>query len=582
MLSQLPRRLPLPRSLRQQFILALLALELLIVVGGLTAVYTLRVSAARTRQLVEERLVHLENTQDLVHKTLLIERASDRMVSADSATDMHDSYVDIVRQLEQQDHVVERLVADNADVAVLTLRQSGQLFRNTANVVASLRDSELLALPSDASHNVPRSPAVATQLAQRLAQEESLRHFRGELQRQATAMSSAAQELSTQSTRDYRDAVEQLADTSQHNQRWVLALLLCSLVLAWLVSQYFMGKHVLNRLQQVSHYLRLGNSFGAAHQVPVAGDDEIGEMARAVELFMEDRRQLAQANRDLEIERKRQQELIERLAQAQSQLLQSEKLASIGQLAAGVAHEINNPIGFVTSNLGSLRGYVDDLLKLLSAYEAVEAELQAQTRANLVRLKLDADIDFLRGDVSNLLADSLDGMQRVKRIVQDLKDFSHVDESERQWANLEQGMDSTINVAWSELKYKAQVVKEYAGIPEVECMPSQLNQVFMNLLVNAAQAIEGTGTIAIRTGQEGDQVWVEVQDTGTGIVPAHLTRIFDPFFTTKPVGKGTGLGLSLSYGIVQKHGGIFSVKSEVGVGTVFRVTLPIQMKAPSA
>jgi signal transduction histidine kinase len=303
-------------------------------------------------------------------------------------------------------------------------------------------------------------------------------------------------------------------------------------------------------------------------------------MARAVELFMQDRRQLAQANRDLETERKRQQELIERLAQAQSQLLQSEKMASIGQLAAGIAHEINNPIGFVNSNLGSLRGYVNDLLKLLSAYEAVEAELQAQTRAILGQLRRDADIDFLREDVTHLLTDSLDGMQRVKRIVQDLKDFSHVDESVRQWANLEHGMDSTINVAWSELKYKAQIVKEYAGIPEVECMPSLLNQVFMNLLVNAAQAIEDTGTITIRTGQEGDQVWIEVQDTGVGIDPAHLTRIFDPFFTTKPVGKGTGLGLSLSYGIIQKHGGAFSVKSEVGVGTVFRVTLPIQMKTP--
>jgi signal transduction histidine kinase len=391
-------------------------------------------------------------------------------------------------------------------------------------------------------------------------------------------MSSAAQELSTQFTRDYRDAVRQLADTSQYNQRWVLALLLCSLVLAWLVSRYFMGKHVLNRLQQVSHYLRLGDSVGAVHQVPVTGDDEIGEMARAVEKFMEDRRQLAQANRDLETERKRLQELIERLAQAQSQLLQSEKMASLGQLAAGVAHEINNPVAFVSSNLSSLRGYVNDFLKLLSAYEAVEAELQSQTRANLGQLKQVTDIDFLREDVTNLLADSMDGMQRVKRIVQDLKDFSHAGESARQWANLEQGMDSTINVAWSELKYKARVVKEYANIPEIECMPSQLNQVFMNLLVNAAQAIEETGTISIRTGQEGDQVWVEVQDTGAGIAPAHLTRIFDPFFTTKPVGKGTGLGLSLSYGIVQKHGGTFSVKSEVGVGTVFRVTLPIQMK----
>jgi signal transduction histidine kinase len=355
----------------------------------------------------------------------------------------------------------------------------------------------------------------------------------------------------------------------------VLALLLGSLVLAWLVSRYFVGRQVLNRLQQVSHYLRLGDTTTTQPRVPVSGSDEIGDMARAVELFMEDRRQLARANQELEMERARQEELIKKLARAQSQLLQSEKMAAIGQLAAGVAHEINNPIGFVNSNLGSLRRYVDDLFTVLSAYATSEGELRAETRAALEKLKQDIDIPFLREDVTSLLAESVDGMQRVKRIVQALKDFSHVDEAETQWANLEQGLDSTVNIAASEFRNKAQVVKEYAGIPEIECMPSQLNQVFLNLLVNAAQAIPGQGTITIRTGQDGDNVWVEVQDTGAGIKPEHLGRIFDPFFTTKPVGQGTGLGLSLSYGIVQKHGGQITVTSEVGVGSVFRVTLPL-------
>jgi signal transduction histidine kinase len=171
-------------------------------------------------------------------------------------------------------------------------------------------------------------------------------------------------------------------------------------------------------------------------------------------------------------------------------------------------------------------------------------------------------------------------MQRVKRIVQDLKDFSHVDEGEMQLANLEQGLDSTLNVVWNELKYKADVVKEYGGIPNIPCMPAQLNQVFMNLLTNAGQAIEKHGRITIRTGQEGDNVWVEVEDTGKGIKPEHLERIFDPFFTTKPVGTGTGLGLSLSYGIVQKHGGHIEVKSEVGKGTTMRIWLPSKTKMP--
>jgi signal transduction histidine kinase len=574
------RRLTLPRSLRQQFILALLALELLIVAGGLTAVYALRVSATSTRQLVEERLVHMQDAQDLVRRTLLIERESDRMMGAESAQLMHDSYSRVVQQLELVDHLVERLVAGNADISVLALHQSGQLFRNTANVVASLRENTLHTQMQDAASGARRKQVPALEAAERMAQQKNVRYFHDELQRQSNAMTNAAQDLSAQFTQSYRDAVTKLADTSETNQHWVLALLLGSLVLAWLVSRYFMGRHVLGRLQQVSHYLRLGDDGTAAQpKVPVSGSDEIGDMARAVELFMEDRRQLARANLELETKRARQEELIKKLAQAQSQLLQSEKMAAIGQLAAGVAHEINNPIGFVSSNLGSLRSYVDDLFTVLSYYAASEGELQAETRAALEKLKHDIDIPFLREDVASLLLESVDGMQRVKRIVQDLKDFSHVDGSETQWANLELGLDSTLNVAASEFRNKAQVVKEYAGIPEIECMPSQINQVFLNLLVNAAQAIEGQGTVTVRTGQAGEAVWVEVQDTGAGINPEHLGRIFDPFFTTKPIGQGTGLGLSLSYGIVQKHGGQITVTSEVGVGSVFRVTLPVRALA---
>jgi PAS domain S-box-containing protein len=283
---------------------------------------------------------------------------------------------------------------------------------------------------------------------------------------------------------------------------------------------------------------------------------------------------LQTANTSLKAEKARQEELIKKLAEAHNQLLQSEKMASIGQLAAGVAHEINNPVGFVNSNLGTLKKYIDDLLKTLSAYEASEGELTLKTREGLLALKQQIDIVYLRGDVGNLLTESMDGMQRVKRIVQDLKDFSHVEESKMQLANLEQGLDSTLNVVWNELKYKTEVVKQYGGIPAIECIPAQLNQVFMNLLMNAVQAIDTHGRITVRTGQEGNDVWVEVEDTGMGIKPENLDRIFDPFFTTKPVGKGTGLGLSLSYGIVQKHGGHIEVKSEVGKGTIFRVVLP--------
>ncbi|MEO6352106.1 MAG: ATP-binding protein [Burkholderiaceae bacterium] len=254
---------------------------------------------------------------------------------------------------------------------------------------------------------------------------------------------------------------------------------------------------------------------------------------------------LQTANLTLHAEKARQEVLIRKLEQAQNQLLQSEKMASIGQLAAGVAHEINNPVGFVNSNLGALQRYTQDMLKLLDAYEHLEASLADDMLHDIKRLKQEIDATFLREDIGNLLSESLDGLQRVKRIVQDLKDFSHVDESERQWADLENGLDSTLRVVWNELKYKAEVVKEYGAIPQIECFPSQLNQVFMNLLVNASHAIAEHGRITIRTGQDEDNVWVEVEDSGKGIQPEHLGRIFEPFFTTKPVGKGTGLGLSL-------------------------------------
>lgn len=271
-------------------------------------------------------------------------------------------------------------------------------------------------------------------------------------------------------------------------------------------------------------------------------------------------------------------ELNLKLKETQGQLLQSEKLASIGQLAAGVAHEINNPIGFVYSNLSTLQRYFGDLMSLIQAYESAEASISdIAVLDSLKALKKKADLEFLREDTTALMSESRDGITRVKDIVQNLKDFSHADANDKwQWASLQQGLDSTLNIVWNELKYKCEVQKEYAVIPDIECLPSQLNQVFMNMMVNAGHAIEERGTITLRTGVEGDQVWVEIEDSGKGIAPENLKRIFDPFFTTKPVGKGTGLGLSLTYSIVQKHQGRVEVDSTVGQGTRFRIWLPIK------
>jgi two-component system NtrC family sensor kinase len=270
------------------------------------------------------------------------------------------------------------------------------------------------------------------------------------------------------------------------------------------------------------------------------------------------------------------------LAQAQSLLLQSEKMAAIGQLAAGVAHEINNPIGFVDSNLVTLREYIDELLEVVAQSEKCVAQCSGSPQQAALKLLLgEKDMAFIRQDVGQLLAESLDGTARVRRIVQNLKDFSHVSEEAWQWADLHQGLEKAVALVWHEIKYKADLVRAYGELPLVCCMAGQINQVLMNLLMNASQAIATRGTITLASGlvapAEGrpESVWIEVRDTGGGIAAEHLTRVFDPFFTTKPVGKGTGLGLSLSWSIVQKHHGTLIVRSQVGEGSIFRLTLPI-------
>jgi PAS domain S-box-containing protein len=273
-----------------------------------------------------------------------------------------------------------------------------------------------------------------------------------------------------------------------------------------------------------------------------------------------------------------QRQLNKRLEEAHNQLLQSEKMASIGQLAAGIAHELNNPIGFVHSNLGTLEAYLRDVMEIIDAYDLKlgSGDDAAASKEAMNRLREQRDFNFVREDIVQLLAESKDGLSRVRKIVQDLKSFSHVSEQEWQWADLHQGLDSTLNIVWNELKYKCKVIKEYGDLPKVYCLISQLNQVFMNLLVNAGHAIEKQGTITLRTSLSDDEtVCIEVIDSGKGIAPEHLSRIFEPFFTTKAIGKGTGLGLSLSYGIIDKHHGKIEVDSIVGTGTTFRILIPI-------
>ncbi|KXB29142.1 hypothetical protein AT959_19435 [Dechloromonas denitrificans] len=299
-------------------------------------------------------------------------------------------------------------------------------------------------------------------------------------------------------------------------------------------------------------------------------EDDLRQYQNQLEELVDRRTsQLAEANASLEKDRRELEQLLSKVEEAQQQLLQSEKMAAIGQLAAGVAHEINNPVGFVNSNLGSLKSYVGQLLAVISAYEGGDPASIAQARQT-------ADLDFLREDLPSLLAESQEGLGRVSKIVQDLKDFSHVDQAEHQQADLNAAMESTLNVVWNELKYKAEVIRQFGDIPLVDCIPAQINQVFLNLLVNAAQAIPQQGKIFVRSGAENGHVWFEVEDTGQGMTDEVRHKIFDPFFTTKPIGKGTGLGLSISYDIiVKKHHGRMDVASQPGKGSCFRLWLPL-------
>ena len=300
---------------------------------------------------------------------------------------------------------------------------------------------------------------------------------------------------------------------------------------------------------------------------PVKGADE---QLQGFVISLNDTTELHSTARELE-------QALAELGEAQSQIYQQEKMASIGQLAAGVAHEINNPMGFITSNLGSLGKYVGRLSEFISVIDQSmqdcgDAELKAPVLEARKRLKIDRILD----DAHQLIAESQDGAGRVRRIVQDLKSFSRVDQAETALIDLNEALETTINIAWNEIKYVAEMKREFGDIPRVQCFPQQLNQVFLNLLVNAAHALGDTrGEITVRTEQEGDQVLVKFSDTGCGMTDEVQRRIFEPFFTTKEVGKGTGLGLSISYDIIKKHGGSIEVQSEVGRGTVFTVRLPV-------
>lgn len=287
-------------------------------------------------------------------------------------------------------------------------------------------------------------------------------------------------------------------------------------------------------------------------------------------------RALARSNKALKHEQETQKELIQQLQEAQEQLLQSEKMASIGQLAAGVAHEINNPIGYVKTNISVLGEYSQTLLDTLKAFrQKLEVHPDQSIIPYFNNILGDIDLEELNEDLPELLEDANDGITRVRNIVNDLKDFSRTDAGHIVLCDLHNPITKALNIAHNEIKYKIEVKTDFAELPEIEIVESQIGQVVLNFIVNAAHAIDERGTITIKTEKiKDDRVLFSISDTGHGIDDEHLKKIFDPFFTTKPVGKGTGLGLSLSYGIIQRHHGTIKVNSKEGFGTTFTTILP--------
>lgn len=267
-------------------------------------------------------------------------------------------------------------------------------------------------------------------------------------------------------------------------------------------------------------------------------------------------------------------EQLEQEISKRKQLEQSAKLAALGELAAGIAHEINNPLSFIYANLGNLNKFFLKIRSLIESYDKLAVPDDA--KKEIEEIKEGINYTYLKTRIIDMIEKSIDGASRIKKIVTDMKTFARVDSADIEYANLNASIDTTLGILVHEYKNRVEINRDFdLNLPEVKCFVAKLNQVFLNLLVNACQAIEEKGVICIRTSTNGDNVVIEIEDSGGGIPDDVKERIFNPFFTTKPVGKGTGLGLSISHDIIQQHKGELSVTSKTGEGTTFTIQLPI-------
>jgi signal transduction histidine kinase len=335
--------------------------------------------------------------------------------------------------------------------------------------------------------------------------------------------------------------------------------------------------------------------------IPVKGKDELAAVSTAFNAMIENLKEaserrdlfelkLKELNQTLEDRVEKRTKIIidknskleqvnQEIKDTQAKLLQSDKMASVGVLAAGVAHEINNPMSFVISNIKTLDDYFQDIQQLILAYNQISdsdlTDVQAQLEA-IEKLKKDIGLESILEDLPGLIADTKEGTGRVKDIVKGLKDVSHVDNHDSYTpCNINDCITNTLRVANNELKYHCKVVTDLKNIPDIYCAQNQIKQVFLNLIINASHAIKEKGIIEIRSHATNEHIKVQIKDNGSGISKEQMSKVFDPFYTTKPVGEGTGLGLSISYGIIEEHKGEITVKSQVGKGTIFTILLPL-------
>jgi signal transduction histidine kinase len=319
--------------------------------------------------------------------------------------------------------------------------------------------------------------------------------------------------------------------------------------------------------EDIELYESLGNQMAIAieNNEYIKQSTEMIKQLTEAEVREKYLKELESTNAVLDSKNQDLQKLYDELKNTQAQLIHSEKMASLGQLVAGISHELNNPIGFIYANVKQLKSYTDKIEKFA---QSLDTDMSNSGKINNIK------IETLLPDLKNLINDTIHGSQMVKNLVDNLRKFSHLDQAQWKEVDIHEGIESSLMILNPELKHRITVVKEFKAKRFIECNPGQINQVFLNLLSNAAQAIEGEGSITIKTEENTSNLYVRISDTGSGIPTKILDKIFDPFFTTKDVGQGTGLGLSISYSIIKDHNGTIEVESKVGKGTTFTLILP--------